>query len=341
MRKRQLLSLVVVSVLLFTIWGVPITSAEPRSIDLKCATFGPDVHPHSIALMDFCKEIEKRTNGRVKIAYYGSETLLRGPAIYDGVATGVTDIGMTILSYTRGRFPLMSGFELPLGYPSGVIATKVANDAYWKFVPKELTDTHLLYLNAFGPSVILTKKPVRTLDDLKGLKIRGTGSSTKILEALGAVPVAVPITESYDSLRKGVVDGTIVPMESLVGWKFAEVIEYITNCYRIGSTNILWVGMNNSRWNALPKDIQKILSEVSKEWADRHGKIWDDMDIRGRELALKLGRQIIELPSQEHDRWVAAVQPVIKEYIADMGKKGLPGQELINYVNERIKKYSK
>jgi TRAP-type C4-dicarboxylate transport system substrate-binding protein len=340
MRKKQLL-FVVVSVFLFAILGASMTCAQPKPIDLKCATFGPDVHPHSIALMDFCKEIEKRTNGRVKINYYGSGTLLSAKALYDGLVTGVTDIAMSLLSYNSGRFPQMEGLSLPLGYRDGAMASKVVNDVYWKFVPKELDDIHLLYLSAHGPGVIFSKKPVRTLGDLKGMKVQSGGFNDKILKALGATPVAFPINAAYEAIGKGTVEGAFLPFEALKGWRLAEVIGYVTNSYLIGNTNTMWTGMNKSKWNSLPKDIQEIFSEVSKEWANRHGKIWYDMDIAGREYAIQLKRQIIELPPDEHGRWVAVVQPLMEEYIATMQTKGFPGKELLDYARECIKKYTK
>jgi TRAP-type C4-dicarboxylate transport system substrate-binding protein len=314
--------------------------AQTKPIELKYATFGPDVHPQSGVSIDWCKEIEKRTGGRVKIIFYGGQTLLKAPAIYDGVATGVADLGMTILAYTRGRFPLMAGLDLPLGYPRAMVGSRVANDVYWKFTPAELADTHTFYLHTYGPAVVVSKKPVRKLEDMRGLKMRGSGHAGEIARALGATPVGGAITETYDALAKGVVDGTIVPMEGLSGWKLAEVIGYITNCRSIGFSTMFWVGMNKAKWESLPKEVQQVFTDVSKEWVDKHGALWERMDAEGRDFALKMKREIIELPPEEQARWAAAVQPVIKEFTDGMAAKKLPGKELVDFAGERIKVHS-
>ena len=123
--------------------------------------------------------------------------------VYDGVVKGVSDMGMSVLSYTRGRFPLTEIIDLPLGYKSGYAATKIANAYLNKFQPKEFADTQVMFLHAHGPGVLHTKKPVTNLADLKGMKISCTGLSAKIADKLGAVPVAAPMPERYDSISKG------------------------------------------------------------------------------------------------------------------------------------------
>jgi TRAP-type C4-dicarboxylate transport system substrate-binding protein len=338
---KQRFCMVFLFMVLWCVPGIPGVLAQMKPTELKYATFGPDFHPQSVMAINWCKEIEKRTSGKVKITFYGGQTLLKAPAIYDGVLTGVADIGMTITAYTRGRFPLLAGLDLPLGYPTALVSTKVANDVYRKFRPKEMSDTHFLYFHALGPYVVQSKKPVRVLGDLKGMKIRGSGDVGEVAKALGATPVGGAMSETYDALAKGVVDGTIAPFESLTGWKLAEVIEYVTDSRCIGFTTVMWVGMNLAKWNSLPKDVQQVFTDVSAEWAEKHARLWDQMDAQGRDLAVKLKREIIELPAQEQTKWIAAVQPLIKTYIAETEAKGLPGKELVDYARGRIAFYSK
>ena len=154
----------------------------------------------SINSSEWSKEIEKRTNGKVKINYYSGGTLMPAPQTYDSIVKGIADIGFSIMSYTRGKFPLTEVIDLPLGYKSGYTATKLINAYYAKFRPKEFDETKVLYLHAHGPGILNTKKPVYKLEDLKGMKIRSTGLSSKIAQSLGAAPVGMPIPETYYAL---------------------------------------------------------------------------------------------------------------------------------------------
>jgi TRAP-type C4-dicarboxylate transport system substrate-binding protein len=312
-----------------------------NEVKLTYSIFFPPTHVQAKAGEAWAKEIEKRTNGQVKITVFAGGTLTPADQCYDGVVKGVSDIGMSAFAYTRGRFPLMEALDLPLGYPSGLVATRVANDFLKATKPKVLEDVKVLYLHAHGPGLLHTKKPVKTMEDLKGMKIRSTGFSAKVVEALGAVPVAMPQGATYESLQKGVVEGTIGPIEVLKGWKQAEVIKYTTDCRGIGYTTAFFVAMNLKKWNALPKDIQKTFEDVSREWIDVHGKAWDTSDADGRAFTLSLGNQIIELTPKEAARWKKAVRPAINEYIKDTEAKGLKAKKAVKTAEDLIAKYSK
>jgi len=311
-----------------------------KPIELSYSNFFPPTHGNSIAAEEWIAEIESRTGGRVKITYYPGGTLTPADQCYDGVVEGISDIGMTALAYTRGRFPLMEGVDLPLGYPSGTVATRVVNDIYQKFQPEELADTHTLYFHAHGPGLLHSKTPVRTLEDMKGMKVRCTGLAAKVVEALGGTPVAMSQGETYEALQKGTVSGTFGPIEVLEGWAQAEVIDYTTDCYQVGYTTAMWVGMNKDKWESLPEDIQQIFTEVSEEWIAVHAEVWDSADESGLEYTLSLGNEIIELSTEEAARWVAAVQPLPEAYIADMEAAGLPGRELVQEAISLIEEYS-
>ena len=333
----MLLASLVLLTMLFTACQSEPTAEKP--IELSYSNFFPATHGNSLAAESWIAEIEKRTGGRVKIAYYPGGTLTPAPQCYDGVVKGISDIGMTALAYTRGRFPLMEGVDLPLGYTSGTVATKVANDIYQTFKPEELADTHALFFHAHGPGLLHTKTPVSSLDDLKGMKIRCTGLAAKIVEALGGTPVAMGQGETYEALQKGTVSGTFGPIEVLKGWKQGEVIKYTTDTSRIGYTTVMWVGMNKEKWDNLPGDIQEIFTEVSEEWIDVHAKVWDDADIAGLEFTLSLGNEIVNLSEEEAKLWVEAVETLPGEYISNMEGQNLPGRALIDEARALIQNY--
>jgi TRAP-type C4-dicarboxylate transport system substrate-binding protein len=336
--SRFITMMTVLAAMIFIFTGIGHAANE---VKLTYSIFFPPTHVQAKAGEAWAKEIEKRTNGQVKITVFAGGTLTPADQCYDGVVKGVSDIGMSAFAYTRGRFPLMEALDLPLGYPSGLVATRVANDFLKATKPKVLEDVKVLYLHAHGPGLLHTKKPVKTMEDLKGMKIRSTGFSAKVVEALGAVPVAMPQGATYESLQKGVVEGTIGPIEVLKGWKQAEVIKYTTDCRGIGYTTAFFVAMNLKKWNALPKDIQKTFEDVSREWIDVHGKAWDTSDADGRAFTLSLGNQIIELTPKEAARWKKAVRPAINEYIKDTEAKGLKAKKAVKTAEDLIAKYSK
>jgi TRAP-type C4-dicarboxylate transport system substrate-binding protein len=340
--KLSFLSLVIVcaTILFFSPFGT--VDSQAKTIELTYSSLFPAQYGLGKAATAWAEEINKRTKGRVKITMYHSGTLTNAPNCYEGVVNGISSIGQSVLAYTRGRFPLMEVIDLP-GYPlNAVVTTRVADDLYRRFMPKEFADTHVLYLHAHIPGTISTvKKPVRTLEDLKGLKIRSTGLAAKILEALGGTPVAMPVGEQYDAMRKGVVDGTWASPNMLKGWKVAQVANYSTMVFDVGYVSAFFIAMNLDKWNSLPKDIQKIFTEVSEEWVEYTGNVWNQIEIEGYQFAEKGGHTFIYLSRDEQARWGKAVKPLMNNYVNAMGAKGLPGQEALNYRQQLIEKYGK
>ena len=335
--KRFFPLLVSIFVMLMMLGGTGTVGANP--IKLTYANFFPPFHVQSQLAESWCKEVEKRTDGAVKIDYYPGGTLSKAPQIYDNVEMGVADIGMTVLAYSRGRFPILGAVDLPLGYPSGVVATRVANAVLEKFNPKEVHDTHVMYLHAHGPGYIHTvEKPVHQMADMKGLKIRSTGMSTFLVKALGATPVAQSMGDTYQSLQKGVVDGSAHPLESNKGWKLGEVVKYVVTEDSVSYTTNMIVTMNKSKWNSLPPEVQKIITEINEEWAVKHGEAWDQIDVAGKEFLKEKGKEIITLSSEESQKWQAAVAPALEEYAKKLDKKKLNGTELIAFIKESIEK---
>ncbi len=314
--------------------GSPAAKAE--QIDLTYSIFFPPTHVQAQAAVDFAKEVEKRTNGKVKITAFPGGTLTKAPQVYDGVVTGISDIGNSCFAYTRGRFPVMAAVDLPMGYPNGRVASRVAHEFAKQVNPKELHDTKVLYVHAHGPGLLHTKKPVRTLEDLRGMKIRATGLSAKVVEALGGVPVAMPQGDTYESLQKGVVEGTFSPIEVLKGWKQGEVIDYTTECFSVGYTTAMFVVMNKDKWNALPDEVKKVFDELSDQWVDVHGNAWDKADQEGREFTKSLDNEVIQLSEEESRKWREAVEPVIMDYAQNTPN----GQAYVDKVQSLIDKYS-
>jgi len=301
------------------------------------SVFFPPTHIQAQLAVEWAEEIQARSGGRVKITVFPGGALTKADQCYDGVLMGRSDIGMSMFAYTRGRFPLLELLDLPVGYPDGVSATRIANLVHDKWMPAETANTQIMYLHAHGPGILASKKAIRSLADLPGLKIRATGFSAKIVESLGASPISMPQGETYEALQKGVVDATFCPVETLKGWKQGEVIRFVTDSSCVGYTTTCFVTMNKAKWEALPEDLKQIFREVNSEWVAKHGQAWNDADEAGLEFVRELGHEVIPLGAEEQEAWRQKVEPLLADSAMRVDQRGLPGsdvlKEILGYIN--------
>ena len=316
-----------------------ITPLSATPIKLSYSNFFPPGHIQSQLAQQWCDEVEKRTQGQVVVEYYPGQTLTKAKQNYDGVVTGISDIGLCLFAYTRGRFPVMEAVDLPLGYQSGMAATKVVNEVYNQFNPKELQDTKVMYLHAHGAGLLHTNgKAVRTMEDFKGMKLRGHGTSAQVIDALGGTPVSLPMPELYASLQKGIVQGALYPLETNKGWRMAEVVDYLTDSKSIAYTSSFYVVMNKDKWAKIPGDLQKIIMEINQEWIGKHGSAWDESDKIGLDFFKSLGHEVISLSDAEAARWKTTIEPVIGDYVEKMNKNGFDGKGIVDFVKASLAK---
>ena len=316
-----------------------VSGAKP--LTLTYSNFFPPTHVQSRLAEAWCKEVGTRTEGRVQVQYFAGQTLTKAKQTYDAVVDGIADVGFSVFAYTRGKFPVIGAMDLPFGYPSGRVATAVINDLYKNFKPKELRETEVMYLHGHGPGFIHTRgKAVKTLEDLKGMKIRCTGLAAEAVKALGGTPVAIPMPESYQSLQKGVVDGCANPLEANKGWKIGEVLDYATVAYPAAYTTSFFVVMSKEKWNAIsPKD-QEIIRQINDEWSVRHGEAWDESDMAGIRFFMQNGNTVHGIDAKESERWRKAVSPVLDKYRDNLNKKGIDGDAVMEFIGRSLKKYS-
>ena len=313
-------------------------AAEHKPIGLVYATFFPTTDKQAQLGNDWAKEIEKRTNGKLKITYRPGGEFVKANEIYEGILIGAVDIGMSAFAYNRLLFPAMEAIDFSIGYSSAKVATSVINDFYEKFRPRELAKVKVLYLHAHGPGVLHSKRPISKLEDLKGMRIRCTDFSARVTKALGAAPVVKPQGYTYVLLQDNYVDATWSPMEVLKAWRQAEVIKYTIAPSCTSYTSGFYVVMNLKKWNSLPNDVQVVFEEVSREWITKHADAWDSGDREGRKFTLSLGNKIIQLPKDESSHWRKIIQPVIDEYVRSVSSNGFPGKEYMATVRELTKK---
>lgn len=324
--------------LIFGINSFNVTNAYSETINLKVVNYFPPPSQQSKIMQEFIDELQARTDGRVKIRYFPGGSLLKAPATIKGVESGIADIGLAHIEYTAGRFPVMEVCEMPLGYPTGWVANQIMNDFYNKFRPKEFDKFKVLWWHANSPSMLITKKPVRKLEDLKGLTIRAPGRFGDIISALGGTPSPTHIMETYDAISKGVIDGVFTPYETLRTFKFAEVAQYVTVTWAIGPCYPFFVAMNRTKYEKLPPDIKEVVDTLAGEYRERMALMWNGVEFPGKAFGESKGVEFIELSPEETDRWVQAAGTVIDNYIKDMVSKGFDEAEVrgwLKYIEER------
>ncbi len=337
--KRSVVGVFVVVFLAATFCLVSVPANA--QVKLRFSTFFPVSHPNAQLTADWCKEVEKRTQGKVKVQHFPGATLTSPQQTYDSILSGVVDLGNCVLGYTMGKFPLSEILDYPLGYPSGVVATRLANEFYKQFKAKEFDDVKVMFFHAQGPGILHTRKPVKSLEDLKGMKIRTFGSNAKMMSILGAAPVAMPMGDAYDALSKGVADGLLCGYEALKGWKLGEVVKSTTENYGTAYTATFVIAMNKAKWKSIPPDAQKIIEQINQEFIEKQGQLWDKMDQDGKEFSTRRGNQVIKLSAQENAKWVAKIEPLFNEYVKKTREKNLPGDKALKFVREYIKKNTK
>lgn len=299
-------------------------------------------------LTPWAEKVKADSGDRIEVELYPAMQLGGKPSeLVDQVKDGVVDLIWTVIGYTPGRFPKSEAFELPFMVTTGEATSLAFYDYYEKHLKDELQDYHVLAVHTHGPGLIHTigSKPVKSLEDMNGLKLRGTSKVVnQMLEAMGASAIGMPVTAVPESLSKSVIDGTVVPWEVTPAIKIAELAPNHTG---FSGKNGLYTGtflfaMNKDSYDALPDDLKKVIDDNSgRELARKFGIAMDTGDIRGKEIADKAGNTTIMLDEAETARWKAAGENVTKAWIADMDGKGLDGTTLYKDAVALIGQYSK
>ena len=316
-------------------------SAEP--VKLRLHTFNS---PRAIAVQQFllpwAREIEEMSGGRAVVEVYPAMQLGGRPSdLYAQARDGVVDIVWTLPGYTAGRFPLTEVFELPFVCGDAEATSRALTEFHRTHLRDEYGDTHPLVFHAAAAGHIhTTDKQVLTLEDFAGLKIRAPSRiSADILEELGAVPVGMPIPQVYEALSRGVVEGTWIPWTIMRPFRLHEVTRYHTEVSLFCPLFVMT--MNRARYDGLPEDIRKIIDETTgPSLAARLGRLWQDDEKPGRDIALELGHPIASLSDPERQRWRDATRPVVDGWLAKVGAMGHDGTILLEDARRLVDKYS-
>ena len=320
-----------------------------QEITLKVHHFlGPPSTAHKLLLGPWCEKIAKESNNRLKYQIYPAMQLGgTPPQLFDQAKDGVADIVWTVPTYQAGRFAKSEVFELPFMTKTAAGSSR----AYWEFMQKNSLDefkgTRILIAHVHDGAVLhFANKQVNTLEDLKGLKVRApTRIGARMLTALGATPVQMPVPQVPEAIAKGVVDGASLPWEVVPGLKVQEVTKFSTETgpgQRKMSNTIFVVAMNEAKYNSLPADLKKVIDANSgaeaSVWA---GQVWDGTIAPGRKSATDRGNVVTVLPPAEYVRWEKATDVVAQEWVKDLSAKGVDARRLLDDAKALLNQYDK
>jgi TRAP-type transport system periplasmic protein len=314
--------------------------ANAAAVTLTYANFPPAATFPCVQMERWAKEVEKRTNGKVKVQTFPGGTLLNAKNIYEGVVSGAADIGNFAMSYQPGRFPLSEAVDLPHGFTSSKVASQVLFDLVQKYKPKEFEKVKVITLFTCPPTNIMSKNPVKSLADLKGVEMRVAGTSSEVLKRLGGVPVAMPQSETPEAIQKGVVKGMISSLEILKDFKFAA---YTPNATIMNLPVVSFaVVMNKAKWDSLPADVKKVIDDLSREQAVWTGEYVDGHVQEALTWSAKeYGHKTFTLPAAEQKKVASLLAPMVDEYEKKAAALGLNGKQIVADVQALKAKYEK
>lgn len=318
------------------------SSDGSETITLRFALFQPEVSPISQANIAFAKAVEERTNNRVKIEIYPGGSLLNAAAMFQGVIDGVADMGNSSSIYDPGAFPFTSIAELPCAVQSGWAGSNALYDFMEKYQPAEWSGVQLLTTASTAgsfQSVGVKGKEIRTLEDWKGVSLRSMDSD--IIKAMGATAKDLPMSDVYDAISKGVIDGQMGHFEIYKTWKLGEVVDWVAANPGGVQFSAMWYNfMNIDTWERLPGDIKEVFREVGREHSPKIGLAWDEQSAAGANFLKELNKTIYMVTTEESDRWdeiiLGVVETRLKNLVKSSGISEQEVEEIWSYYQERV-----
>lgn len=330
--------------------GAALATTLPAAAQEVTLKFHHIWNPQAMASVNvigpWCDKVAKESAGKLKCqvlpAMSGGGT---PPQLVDRVKDGVDDLVITLPGYTAGRFPAMEVFELPFMTNSAEAGARAAWDYLQKYALKEFPGTKVLATWVHDEGYVHTRdKQVKTLADFKGLKMRApTRQTNKLLAALGASPVGMPLPAIPDAVSKGTIDGFLLPWEVMPSLKLHELVKYDseTDPSRPALYSAVFVfAMNQAKYDSLPPELKKVIDANSgAALSQQIGKVWDGSQAAGRKAAQDHGNVLYTIPAAELDNWVKASAPLYDAWLADIEGKGLPAKAMLQDARDLLAKY--
>ncbi len=325
-----------------------VSRANAAEVTLRLHHFLPAVSSvHTYLLDPWAKRIDADTGGRLKIEIYPSMQLGgTPPQLYDQAKDGVADIIWTLPGYTAGRFPSTEVFELPfVASRMARVNARAAQEFAEQHLKEETKEVKLLCFWCHDHGLIHAKRQVKTMADLKGLKLRfPTRLAGEALKALGASPIGMPVPQVPESLAQGVIDGAVIPWEVVPSIKVHELVKYHTEIPGSPTfyTASFMIAMNPAKYESLPDDLRKVVDAQSgMALATEAGKMFDDIGVKISEMVRKRGNIITTIDESEKARWIETTKPVIENWIKQMQARNIDGAKLLEAAKASLAKYEK
>ncbi|MCX7856369.1 MAG: TRAP transporter substrate-binding protein [Deltaproteobacteria bacterium] len=344
-RGKKVLSMIFFMVILLLFCGSNAYTTEKITISFA-HLWGSTHFTHTEQFPRYFKLVQSKVKDKYEldIKFYPVDTLLKATDLFDGVEKGIADSATSSCGYNPGKFPVMLTLTQPgIAPPKNADAAAHAGWEFYKVMkPKEFENVKVLYFYATGPGWLHSNKPITKIEQLKGLKIRVTGSGVLGVKAVGGEPVAMPMGDVYLAAKKGIIDALVSPAETLEGWKHAEIFKYSTFMPYFYS-EYFWVAMNLNKWKSLPKDLQDAFEAVADMAMKEAGQIWQYHQKKGEEFAKKMpgGHEFLYFPDSEIKKLVEILKPVETEYAKSLKEKGHDADKIIKTAKELVEKYNK
>jgi TRAP-type transport system periplasmic protein len=331
-------------VLITAVVAVGLAAAQPalaQTTLTMSSWVSPQHHLTANVLQGWATEVEKATGGRVKFTMLPKHPSAP-PGTFDAVRDGLVDLSYVTASYTPSRhiFPLMA--ELPGAGDTSLVNSVAYSRIYWKHFHKlgEYKGVKQLGVFTHGPGQMFTKRPVNSIADVQGLKIRtGGGIAEAVAKALGASAFVKPAPESFELLKSGVADGVFFPMESIISFKLDTVLEQATIFPGGMYSSSFGFFMNEDKWNKLPKQDQDAIEKLSGEHLARlAGRSWDEADQKGLDALKKSGVKIVNANPELVAEVKKRSAPIIDEWIKNASAKGVDAAKILAEFREELKK---
>ena len=315
---------------------------------LKVAHFLPTSSTtHAQFIVPWCERIRAQSKGRLACQIYPSMQLGgTPPQLFDQARDGIADIVWTLPGYTAGRFPVTEVFELPFMTPNATAASQALWTFYERHARAEFDAVKPLALHVHDNGQLhLRDRPIRTLADFRGLKIRApTRQTNRLLARLGATPVAMPVPAVADALSKGVIDGAVVPWEVVPSIKVHEMVKFHSEtdpAMPALYTAVFLYAMNRKTYESLPPELRRVIDDNSGLALARElGQLWDASAPAARKQATDRGNMVNVVPADEVANWERAAQPLYADWVADMNRRGLDGRALLDDARALIARYA-
>jgi len=330
----------------------PAPAAKP--IVWKFANFGLMVGPWNELPKWFFDEIETRSNGRLKCDFYVAEALVPIIEQPEALKAGVCQSTVFVPPYYFSKTPLSGFISYPFVMPGisltgekassedGMRVTFSIADEYYNHpkVQDELAQWDAMYISphAITQYQMIGNKPLRTVEDIEGLKIKIGGPYCGIIEAFGGAPCPMSSGECYEALQKGTVDLWTHDTVLFRKYKLYEVSKYFIDDMFLGSTMSIFV-TKLSAFQALPKDLQKVVLEVKSEAIAKFAATYYEENAFSRQVLREKGVEFIYFPATERNKMEAKAKEVAwPEWIEKANELGLPAQEMADWTLAEMKK---